>query len=127
MGIAEKTKTKRIRLTEASNGMLMTPDEFDAVTDYDDRFVYELIHGVLIVSPAPGKSERDPNEELGFLLRTHQHNHPQGPILDKTLSEQYVALPHSRRRADRVIWVGLGRVPDPHSDVPAVVVEFVSK
>ena len=127
MSIAQTTKTKRIRLTEASNGMLMTPKEFDAVTDYDDLFVYELIHGVLIVSPIPGESERDPNEELGFLLRNHQYNHPQGSILDKTLSEQYIALPDSRRRADRVIWLGLGRVPNPRKDVPSIVVEFVSK
>jgi Uma2 family endonuclease len=127
MSIAQTTKTKRITLTEASNGMVMTPKEFDAVTDYDDLFVYELIHGVLIVSPIPGESERDPNEELGFLLRNHQYNHPQGSILDKTLSEQYIALPDSRRRADRVIWLGLGRVPDPRNDVPSIVVEFVSK
>ena len=127
MSIAQTTKTKRIRLNQASNGMLMTPEEFDAVTDYDDLFVYELIHGVLIVSPIPGESERDPNEELGFLLRNHQYNHPQGSILDKTLSEQYIALPDSRRRADRVIWIGLGRVPNPRKDVPSIVVEFVSK
>ena len=31
--------------------MLMTPEEFDAVTEYDDRFRYELIRGVLVVSP----------------------------------------------------------------------------
>ena len=96
----------------------MTPEEFDAVTDYDDRFVYELIHGVLIVSPLPGESERDPNEELGFLLRIYQYQHPQGTALDKTLTEQYIALPDSRRRADRVIWVGLGRVPNPQKRRP---------
>ncbi len=105
----------------------MTPEEFDAVTDYDDRFVYELIHGVLIVSPFPGESERDPNEELGFLLRTYQYQHPQGTALDKTLTEQYIALPDSRRRADRMIWVGLGRVPNPQKHVPSIVVEFVSR
>jgi Uma2 family endonuclease len=127
MSIARKTKTKRIKLNRASNGMLMTPREFDAVIDYDDRFVYELIHGVLIVSPAPGESERDPNEELGYLVRHYRATHPQGSILDKTLAERYVGLPDSRRRADRVIWVGLGRMPDPHKDVPAIVVEFVSK
>ena len=127
MGIAQKTKTKRLRLDQTSNGMLMTPEEFDAVTDYDDLFVYELIHGVLIVSPVPGETERDPNEELGFLLRTHQYSHPRGSIIDKTLSEQYIVLPDSRRRADRVIWLGLGRVPNPANDVPAIVAEFVSK
>jgi Uma2 family endonuclease len=120
-------KTKRIKLTRSSNGMMMTPEEFDAVTEYDDRFVYELIHGVLIVSPAPGVTERDPNGELEFLLRAHQYNHPQGGILDKTLSEQYVPLPDGRRRADRVIWAGLGRVPNMETDIPTIVAEFVSK
>jgi Uma2 family endonuclease len=99
-------KTKRIKLTRSSNGMMMTPEEFDAVTEYDDRFVYELIHGVLIVSPAPGVTERDPNGELEFLLRAHQYNHPQGGILDKTLSEQYVPLPDEKRREYQVIGVG---------------------
>jgi len=105
----------------------MTPEEFDAVTDCDDRFVYELIHGVLIVSPLPGESERDPNGELEYLLRLYRATHAKGAVLDKTLSEQYIALPDSRRRADRAIWVGLGHVPNPQTDVPAIIVEFVSK
>jgi Uma2 family endonuclease len=107
--------------------MLMTPEEFDAVTDCDDQFVYELIHGVLIASPPPGESERDPNDELAYLLRDYQRNHPAGSIIDKTLSEQYVRLPDSRRRADRTIWTGLGRVPNTKTDVPAIIVEFVSE
>jgi Uma2 family endonuclease len=105
----------------------MTPEEFDAITDYDDRFVYELIHGVLIVSPMPGESERDPNGELEYFLRHYHATHAQGYVLDKTLAEQYIALPESRRRADRAIWIGLGRVPNPQIDVPAIVAEFVSK
>jgi Uma2 family endonuclease len=126
MSIAQKTKTKRIRLNEASNGMLMTPEEFDAVADYDELFAYELIHGVLIVSPVPGEAERDPNGELEYLLRHYRATHPRGSIIDKTLSEQYIALPNSRRRADRVIWIGLGRVPNPLKDIPAIAAEFVS-
>ncbi|QDV32934.1 Uma2 family endonuclease [Tautonia plasticadhaerens] len=118
---------RRIRLGKHSNGMIMTPEEFDAVTEVDERYVYELIHGVLIVSPPPGEGERDPNGELEYLLRRHKEDHPQGSLLDKTLSEQYVHLPDSRRRADRVLWIGLGRVPDPAKDVPTIVVEFVSK
>jgi Uma2 family endonuclease len=106
--------------------MLMTPEEFDVVTNYDELFVYELIHGVLIVSPVPGEAERDPNGELEYLLRHYRATHPQGSIIDKTLSEQYIALPNSRRRADRVIWIGLGRVPNPRNDVPAIAVEFIS-
>ena len=107
--------------------MLMTPEEFDAVTDYDERFVYELVQGVLVVTPIPSEAESDPNEELGVWLRNHQSNHPQGAAIDLTLAERYVRLPNHRRRADRLIWVGLGRLPDPAQDVPTIVIEFVSK
>jgi Uma2 family endonuclease len=107
--------------------MLMTPEEFDAATDFDELYSYELIHEVLIVSPPPGESERDPNGELEYLLRAYQSGHQAGAALDKTLPEQYVRLADSRRRADRVIWAGLGRVPNPQTDVPAIVVEFVSR
>jgi hypothetical protein len=47
------------------NGMLMTPEEFDAVEDGEDRYYYELVHGVLVVSPPPLPMESGPNEELG--------------------------------------------------------------
>jgi Uma2 family endonuclease len=106
--------------------MLMTPEEFDKATEFDELYTYELIHGVLIVSPPPGESERDPNDELGNLLRVYKSGHPAGLALDKTLPEQYVHLADSRRRADRVIWAGLGRIPVPKTDVPAIVIEFVS-
>jgi len=126
MSTARVRGPKKARLGRHSNGMLMTPEEFDAATDFDELYCYELIHGVLIVSPPPGESERDPNGELEYLLRAYQSGHQAGSALDKTLSEQYVHLADSRRRADRVIWAGLGRIPDPKTDVPAIVVEFVS-
>jgi Uma2 family endonuclease len=107
--------------------MLMTPEEFDRETDFDELYSYELIHGVLIVSPPPGESERDPNDELAYLFRNHQLNHDQGKRIDKTLNEQYIAVPNGRRRADRVVWVGLGPVPDPRVDVPTIAIEFVSE
>lgn len=107
------------------NGRLMTPDEFDAIDDYDDLYRYELNNGVLIVSPMAGSGERDPNEELGHWLRTYQDEHP--GIRDKTLFEEYIYTADSRRRADRVIWTGLGRMPNPKIDVPSIAVEFVSK
>jgi Uma2 family endonuclease len=109
-----------------SAGIRMTPEEFDAITDYDDCYRYELIHGVLVVNPIPSEAEADPNELLGYLLRLYQEQHEQGSALDLTLPERYVRLPHSRRRGDRVIWAGLGRQPDPQVDVPTIVVEFVS-
>jgi Uma2 family endonuclease len=115
------------RLGLASAGMLMTPEEFDAVTVYDERYGYELINGVLVVTPIPSEAESDPNEELGVMLRNYQANHPQGTALDLTLPERFVRLTGSRRRADRVIWAGLGRIPDTAQDVPSIVVEFVSK
>jgi Uma2 family endonuclease len=127
MSTVRTRTTRRLELDERSNGTLMTPEEFDAVTDYDEQYVYELIHGVVIVLPPPGAAERDPNEELNFLLRLYYHTHPQGSILDKTLSEQYLPVPNGRRRADRVIWTGLGRVPVLGRDIPSIVIEFVSK
>ena len=31
------------------------------------------------------------------------------------------------RAADRVVWTGLDRLPDPEIDVPSIIIEFVSK
>jgi Uma2 family endonuclease len=115
------------RIGPGSNGMLMTPQEFDAIEDYDDCYDYELINGVLIVSPIPLEGEVGPNEKLGYLLQRYQEEHPQGNALDDTLSERYVNLANSRRKADRVIWAGLGRRPNPRVDVPTIVVELVSR
>jgi Uma2 family endonuclease len=109
-----------------SAGMLMTPEEFDLVTEYDESFRYELIRGVLIVNPIPSEAEADPNDELGALLRQYQQDHPEGAVLDLTLPERYIRTSNGRRRADRVIWVGLARRPDPAVDSPAIAVELVS-
>src|SRR5262249_51646760 len=107
-------------------GTLMTPDEFDAVEEYDEEYRYELVHGVLVVNPIPLAAETDPNEELGPLLRLYRDQHPQGGALDLTLPQQYVRTRDSRRLADRLIWAGLGRVPNRRRDRPTIVVEFVS-
>jgi len=105
----------------------MTPEEFDAITNYDDRYRYELVHGVLVVNPIPSEAEAEPNEELGHWLRDYRDDHPQGSILNLTLSERYLWTGDSRRRADRLIWAGLGRRPDTAVDVPTIAVEFVSR
>lgn len=125
MSIAENQET--LRLSPELNGIAMSAEEFDAVEESDDLYQYELIHGVLIVNPIPSEQECDPNEELGHLLRKYSEDHPQGSALDVTLQERYVETGDNRRRADRVIWAGLGRVPDTRVDVPAIVVEFVSR
>jgi Uma2 family endonuclease len=105
----------------------MTPEEFDAARHSDDRFRYELIEGILVVSRMPSVAEGDPNEELGHLLRSWRDTHPDGSSFDATLPERYVYLANSRRRADRLIWCGLGREPDLEQDVPTIAFEFVSR
>ena len=108
-------------------GVFLRPDEFDTIDEADRDHRYELINGRLIVSPPPLEAERDPNEELGHLLRAYRRNHPQGSALDVTLPEQTIVTGSNRRRADRVIWTGLGRQPDPQHDLPTIVVEWVSE
>src|SRR5688572_13244764 len=85
-----------------SNGMLMTPEEFDAIKDYDDNYTYELVHGVLVVNPIPLAGEVGPNEFLGARLLGYQEYHPQGKSLDATLPERYIRVSRGRRNADRV-------------------------
>ena len=123
---ATHTITTPLVLGLEQNGIVMSTDEFDAVTEYDDLYNYELIHGVLVVNPIPLPQERGPNQELGHQLLKYQDDHPNGKALDDTLEEEYVRTSDSRRRADRVIWTGLGRQPNLETDVPTIVVEFVS-
>lgn len=106
-------------------GTLMSPDEFDSATDYEEGFLYELVHGVLVVNPLPLPEETDPNEELGFWLRDYWQRNPE--VMDATMPQQYIRTATGRRIADRVIWLGLGRLPDPRKDVPTIAVEFVSR
>ena len=108
----------------AANGRLMSPREFDR-GDFERGWRYELVNGVLIVSPSPVLNERDPNEELGHILRTYQEHHPQGSALDLTVNEHDVETGDNRRRADRAIWAGLGRLPR-KNETPTIIVEFVS-
>lgn len=116
---------KRLRLRASSAGILLTPEEFDAA-EFKRGPRYELINGVLIVSPNPMRQDRDPNGYLGHLVREYQEEHPLGPIVDVTLPEETILSTPNRRRADRVIWAGLGRLPD-DDDPPTIIIEFVSR
>ena len=51
-----------------SNGLRLSPDEFDEIEDWDDEYGYELINGIVVVNPIPSEAEADPNEILGVLL-----------------------------------------------------------
>lgn len=114
------------RLTADMNGMSMTVEEFRAAEEGEPGYRFELIHGVLIVSPPPAIGERSPNDELGHRFRTYQESHVNGRVLDATVFEQEIETSGGIRRADRVVWAGLGHQPDPNRDVPAIVIEFVS-
>ncbi len=114
----------RLRLGPASAGSRLTPDEFDAA-EFDEGFRYELVNGVLVVSPAPLINERDPNEELGYWLRDYRDHHSLGGALDLTLPEHDIFVGRDRRRADRAIWAGLGRLPKAN-ETPTIAAEFVS-
>jgi Uma2 family endonuclease len=112
-------------------GMPMDLDEFEDA-DFEDGYRYELIHGVLVVTPPALEEERDANEELGYWLRSYRDSHPRGGALDLTLPEHNLRTIGQNRRADRVLWTGLGRRPRTRGrpvsarDVPAIVVEFPS-
>lgn len=114
----------QLQLGPHSSGAPLTPEEFDAA-EFEEGWRYELIHGVLIVSPPPLRKERDPNEELGRWLRNYQEHDPQGKAMDATFNEETVVTAAERRRADRVIYAGLGRDPA-EGEVPTIIVEFVS-
>ncbi len=123
MATAATPRVRRLIGPEA-NGIPLTPQQFDRA-DFVEGWRYELLNGVLIVSPPPLRSERDPNEELGSWLRNYRESDPRGPVLDVTLAEETVKTGRNRRRADRVIWAGLGRLPRA-DDVPSMIAEFVS-
>jgi len=117
----------QIALGPGLAGIFLTPDEFDAIEEADRDYRYELLNGRLIVSPRPLEAERGPNEELGRRLLNYRDFDPQGSALDDTLPEHTVVTRTNRRRADRVIWCGLGRRPDPQTDLPSIVAEWVSE
>ncbi len=123
--MASASASSRLKLGPRSAGMLLTPEEFDAAR-FESGWRYELINEVLVVSPSPKKQERDPNGEFEYLLRRYKDDHPEGDSLDATLSEETIHSTPNRRRADRVIWAGLGRLPV-KADPPTIIVEFVSK
>jgi Uma2 family endonuclease len=117
-------KVRRLRLGPRSAGMLLTPTEFDRAR-FQGGWRYELINGVLIVSPTPSRKERHPNDRLAQWLWNYRDQHPQGSSLDLTLAEEEIETRQNRRRADRVIWAGLGRVPE-EGEAPTIAIEFVS-
>jgi Uma2 family endonuclease len=123
--VALKDRRAKLRFGADANGIILTPTEFDRA-DFDENWRFELINGVLVVTPLPFVNEVDPNEELGYLLRAYKEYHPLGAALNATLPERIVRIGNTRRRADRLIWAGLGRVPR-RNEHPTIIAEFVSR
>jgi Uma2 family endonuclease len=123
----DRTRFRPRRVGPRLAGITMTREEFMAIPPHrwDDRFHYELIREVLVVSPFAAATERGPNDLLGHLLFVYKETHPQGSALDETLFEQTLYPLPNLRRCDRAIWTGLGRVPDDEVELPSIVVEFV--
>jgi Uma2 family endonuclease len=102
----------------------MTPREFDRA-DFVAGWRYELIRGLLIVCPTPAENERQPTDELNYLLRVYRDSSPHGSVFRSSLHEQPIKAGDHRRVADCAIWAGLGRHPR-RSDRPTIIVDFVS-
>ncbi|MBI3466843.1 MAG: Uma2 family endonuclease [Planctomycetes bacterium] len=133
VGLITKPKRKTRKIAPYGSrdaGIPMTLDEFEAA-EFELGSRYEIIRGLLVVSPAPLAEERGGNEYLGYLLLTYKEHHPQGSALDATLPEHDIRTGTQIRRCDRAIWVGLGRRPRTRGrpalrDRPSIVVEFPS-
>jgi len=115
------------RIGPRCNGMSMTREEFWEHDNWAPGYRYELVHGVLIVNPPPDIGERNPNDVLGHWIRVYWETHPNGKVINETAPEHTIPTSAGFRRADRVIWAGLGRLPDPNKDIPTIVIEFVSR
>ena len=115
-------------LDEDSAGLLMTGAEFDAIEECDPFFRYQLIRGVVVVSRPPVAAHERYVDRFGYLLQKYMFEHPNGAVLDETLPGRYVRTEEdTRRQPDRAVWCGLGREPDETADVPAIIVEVVSR
>src|SRR4051812_25912188 len=101
--IAKSQRGRKLVLGPDSAGIILTPAEFDRAA-FEDGWRYELIYGVLLVTPIPLESEVTPNELLGHLLLTYQESHPEGASLDISMPERLVKIGPNRRRADRIIY-----------------------
>ena len=116
--------TTGLYLSPGSAGAELSPEEFDTA-EFQEGFRYELINGVLVVNPPPLIQERGPNDWLGYRINKFRLEHPNGRLVDYTAPEQTIVVGQKRRRADRVVWMGLGRAPR-ENETPAIAIELVS-
>ncbi|MCE9529317.1 MAG: Uma2 family endonuclease [Planctomycetales bacterium] len=125
---SKKLLSRPTRLLGAdSAGLLMSLNEFEAIEreEVDPRYRYELINGVVVVSPPPSDGEARPNDVLGQLLWNYKDGHRQGKCLDDTMCEREVKTRIGIRRVDRALWIGFGRRIKSKRDLATIIVEFV--
>ena len=106
----------------------MTPQQFDATPEsaWDRRYRYELVNGVLIVTPPVSDAEADPNDELGHMLRTFKESHP---LRRRARPDDARAHGPGNSQSAPVRsgdLDGAGTGPGHQKDVPSIVAEFVS-
>lgn len=115
------------RIGPEDTGRLISPEEFDLIEDYEEGWRYELIRGVLIVSPIPKKPSRGMAGKLIQRLENYAEDRGLSEEQLTVMFEEEIRIPNgNRRRCDVAVWVSLGRkaVAD---DAPTITVEFVSK
>jgi Uma2 family endonuclease len=108
------------------NGLLLTTEEYDAIDDTEEGYRYELIRGVLVVSPAPSSEERIIQMELGRQVLNYRDGSPQGHCLRLALHEHELLIGSDRRRADMVIWLNQPGKFHAKTSTPQIVIEIVS-
>ncbi len=111
-------------VTRACQGLRMSPEQFDAIEEFEEGLDFELIDGLLVVTPSCTMQEAVENDYLGYLLELYQERHFSGRSLDLSLAESIVRLADARLKLDRALWTGLGREPVEGVDVPSIGVEF---
>lgn len=117
----------KLVLGKRSAGMLLTPEEFDAVSDYDENYIYELINGVLVVREYPAAEDAAANDLLGHALLNYQDTDTGRVAFDLTLPLHCMRSASGRRLANRAIWAGFGRIAGLRHEVPSFAVDFVSE
>lgn len=122
-----QTKPPPPAVGPSSAGIRLTPIEFDHLDDFDENYRYELINGVLVVTPPPSEGERGPIFLLGHWLLNYQESLPEDSPTIATLPEHTIVTEMNRRRADCVIWTDVPRESNPKHTLPTIAIEFVSE
>ena len=79
------------------------------------------------MTPIPSEAEERSQRRTGRDVEELSDQSSPGNDHGLATAGCYVRLHRQPPPRDRVIWVGLGRVPDTARDVPGIVVEFVSR